>query len=60
MAVSDPPRWPRDIPLYAKIGTNFAGGHSIGIVRSRTQAVDFAFLFYLQIYFQLSQCHDLR
>jgi hypothetical protein len=32
--VRDPTRWPRDIPLSAKVGT---GGRSVGIVRLRTK-----------------------
>jgi hypothetical protein len=37
--VGGPPRWPRDIILSTKVGTNFvdSGGRSVGIVRSRTK-----------------------
>jgi hypothetical protein len=40
--VGDPPRWLPDIPPSTKVGTNFdgRGGHSVGIVRSRTQATE--------------------
>jgi hypothetical protein len=39
-----PSRWPRGTPLSVKVGTNFAdsGGHSVGIVRSRTEATEFS------------------
>jgi hypothetical protein len=39
----DPPRWPHDTPLSAKVGTNFSYNscRSVGIVRSRTQATEF-------------------
>jgi hypothetical protein len=43
----DPPRWPRDTPLYPQklaltLPTN--GGRSDGIVRSRTQATELLIL----------------
>jgi hypothetical protein len=42
----DPLRWPRDIPLSAKVGINFAEKRrSLGIVRSRTKATEFVCLF---------------
>jgi len=42
-------RWPRDTPLSAKVGTNFAdgGGRSVGIVRVRTKATEFSLVFSL-------------
>jgi hypothetical protein len=41
-AVGDPPYWPCDIPLSAKVGTNFADKRRLlgGIVHSRTKAAE--------------------
>jgi hypothetical protein len=41
-AVGDPPHWPCDNPLAAKVGTNFADKRRslVGIVRSRTKATE--------------------
>jgi hypothetical protein len=45
-AVGDTSRWPRDTPLSAKFGNNFADKRrSLGqLVRSRTQAKEFVFV----------------
>jgi hypothetical protein len=42
----DPPCLLRDTPLSAKVVANFAtsGGRSVGIVRSRTQTMEFFFI----------------
>jgi hypothetical protein len=46
-SVGDPPRWLRDTPLSAKVGTSFADScRLVGIVRLRTQATELiCFLF---------------
>jgi hypothetical protein len=38
------PRWPRDTPLSARVGTTSltSGGHWVGIVRSQTKATEFS------------------
>jgi hypothetical protein len=38
-------RWPRDIiyPQTLALGSPTSGGHSVGIVRSRTKATEFSF-----------------
>jgi hypothetical protein len=42
----EPPRWPRDTHLSAKVGTNFANKQrSLSIVRSRTKAIIIIFYF---------------
>jgi len=39
-------RWPRDTPLSAKVGTSpTGGGRSVGIVRVRTKATEFSFIY---------------
>jgi hypothetical protein len=42
----DPLRWPRDTPLYPQklaLTSPTGGGRSVGIVRSRTKAMEFSF-----------------
>jgi hypothetical protein len=43
----DPSRWPRDILCPQKLALTLPtiGGHSAGIIRSRTKATEFSFLF---------------
>jgi hypothetical protein len=53
----DPPRWPRDTPISAKIGTNFADKlRSIDIVRSRPHATEFFFFFVFMTLLGCNSC----
>jgi hypothetical protein len=47
-AVGDPPRRLCDIPLFEKVGTNFADKRrSFGLVRSRTLATEFSLVSFI-------------
>jgi hypothetical protein len=48
----DPPPRLRDIPLFAKVGTNFAdySGRSAGILRSRTKTTELLVTVFLRQY----------
>jgi hypothetical protein len=45
-AVGDPPHWPCDIPLSAKLALTSptTGARSVGVVRSGTQATELAMI----------------
>jgi hypothetical protein len=47
----DPSRWSRDIPLASNLALTspISGGRSVGIVRSRTRAMEFSFFYNVKI-----------
>jgi hypothetical protein len=48
----DPLRWPRETlyPQNLTVTSSTSGGRSVGIVRSRTQATEFLFIYFIYLF----------